>query len=92
MRHHILVKWKKDIARPDHAVIDALFHQALAIPGVHSVSVHPNVIDRSNRYDLLILLCMDKEALPLYDACPMHHEWKDTYGPLIESKAIFDCE
>lgn len=92
MRHHILVKWKKEIPQPDIAAIDQLFHQALAIDGIHSVSVHPNVINRPNRYDLLILLCMDREALPAYDASAMHHAWKDAYGPLIESKAIFDCE
>jgi len=92
MRHHILVKWKKDIPCPDYSAIDSLFHEALSIPGVHSVSLHPNVIDRPNRYDLLILLCMDKTALPLYDESAMHHAWKDTYGAMIESKAIFDCE
>lgn len=92
MRHHILVKWKKDLPKPDYEAIDTLFRKALSIPGIHSVSLHPNVIDRPNRYDLLILLCMEESALPVYDACAMHHEWKDTYGPMIDSKAIFDCE
>ena len=92
MRHHILVKWKKDFPQPDYRAIDTLFRQALDISGVHSVSLHPNIIDRPNRYDLLILLCMEESALPVYDACAMHHEWKETYGPMIESKAIFDCE
>ena len=92
MRHHILVKWKKDQPLPDLGAINALFQKGLEIPGIHSVSLHPNIIDRANRYDLLILLCMDKEALPVYDASAMHHEWKETYSSYIESKAIFDCE
>ena len=92
MRHHILVKWKKDIPQPDLSAVDTLFKKSLSIPGVHSVSLHPNMIHRPNRYDLLILLCMEESALPVYDASAMHHEWKDTYGSLIESKAIFDCE
>lgn len=92
MRHHILVKWKQEQPRPQLEAIDTLFRQALAIFGVHSVSLHPNIIDRANRYDLLILICMEREALPIYDASAMHRQWKTAYGPLIESKAIFDCE
>lgn len=91
MRHHILVKWKNEV-NPELAPIRSIFDKTLALPGVHSVSLHPNVIDRSNRYDLLILICMDKEALEAYDACPAHHEWKDNYSDMIEKKAIFDCE
>ena len=59
---------------------------------MHTVTLHPNVIDRANRYDLLILMCMEKSALEAYDACPAHKQWKQNYGELIEKKAIFDCE
>lgn len=94
MLHHILVKWKK---RPADAAalcreVEEVFRPTLAIPGVHEVKVIPNVIDRPNRYDMLIVLIMDAEALPLYDACEAHHRWKGEYGALIEKKAIFDCE
>ncbi len=92
MRHHILVKWNSDLPRPDYAPIADLFHKALDIPGVSSVSLHPNVIDRPNRYDLLILVCMDKAALPAFDESEVHHVWKGTYTPFIAQKAIFDCE
>lgn len=34
----------------------------------------------------------DKAALPAYDNCAAHHEWKDRYSALIEKKAIFDCK
>lgn len=94
MKHHILVKWKE---RPQDAAalcreVEEVFRPALDIPGVHGLQVIPNVIDRPNRYDMLVLLTMDEFALPLYDQCDAHHHWKDAYGPLIEKKAIFDCE
>lgn len=94
MRHHILVKWNEQVT--DHAALCAqvreLFQGVLAVSGVDAVSVHPNVIDRANRYDLLILITMDKDALPVYDDCPTHHAWKDRYSRLIAQKVIFDCE
>ena len=94
MLHHILVKWNERPANADARCreVEAVFQPCLEIPGVHGVKVIPNVIDRPNRYDMLIVITMDEEALPLYDACDAHHHWKDSYGPLIEKKAIFDCE
>ena len=50
------------------------------------------MVDRPNRYDLLILLCMEKGALEAYDGSEAHHRWKEVYGGMIEKKAIFDCE
>ena len=94
MRHHILVKWNDQA--PDHErlrqEIEALFQGALDVPGIHRVDVLPNVIDRPNRYDLLILLTMDRDALDAYDGCAPHHAFKETYTPYMEKKAIFDCE
>ena len=52
----------------------------------------PNVVDRPNRYDLMIRLTMDTPALTAYDASEAHHRWKELYGPLIAQKAIFDCD
>ena len=94
MQHHILVKWKE---RPADATarqreVENVFAPCLEVPGMHRVEVIPNVIDRPNRYDLLIRITMDEAALPLYDDCDAHHRWKDEYGALIEKKAIFDCE
>lgn len=94
MRHHILVKWNEQA--PDHEQlrrdIEALFQQALEVPGIHRVDVLPNVVDRPNRYDLLILLTMDREALDAYDSCAAHHAFKDAYTPYMAKKAIFDCD
>ena len=94
MRHHILVKWNDQA--PDHEQlrreIESLFQGVLEVPGIHRVDVLPNVIDRPNRYDLLILLTMDSGALDAYDSCAPHHAFKDTYTRYMEKKAIFDCE
>lgn len=94
MLHHILVKWNDQVADKARlqGEIEALFQRALDVPGIRRVQVLPNVIDRPNRYDLLILLTMEPEALPAYDAYGAHHAFKATYGPLMAQKAIFDCE
>ncbi|MCQ2433201.1 MAG: hypothetical protein MJ175_11415 [Clostridia bacterium] len=94
MKHHIIVKWNEKVTDkkallPD---IQKIFDGTLEIPGIHAVSLVPNIIDRPNRYDLMIVISMDEEALPVYDKCSYHHQWKDNYGALIESKAIFDSE
>ena len=49
-------------------------------------------INRPNRYDLMIVLDMDPEALPAYDVSEPHIRWKTEYGSVVETKAIFDCE
>lgn len=92
MRHHILVKWKDSAEKPALAPVRALFEEVLRLPGVYSVSLHPNVVNRENRYDLLILICMDRDALDAYDASAAHKRWKEEYGDKIQAKAIFDCE
>lgn len=40
----------------------------------------------------MIEIILTNEGLKNYDISEPHHEWKDTYGEYIESKAIFDCE
>ena len=93
MKHYIIVKFKegtdvKALVGP----VKAIFEETLSIPGIHGLDIRVSNSDRSNRYDLMILIRMDKEALPVYDACEPHHRWKDEYGARIEKKAIFDCE
>lgn len=94
MLHHVLVKWKERPVNPAqlNRQIESLFQGVLTVPGVHGVEVIPNVVDRPNRYDLMIRIDMDADALPAYDACETHHRWKNEYGALIEKKAIFDCD
>ena len=93
MRHFIIVKWNdKEAMKAKTAQIDALFQKTTEIPGVHAVEIHPSCSDRANRYDLMIEITMDEEALPAYDACEPHHTWKAQYGGEIAHKVIFDCE
>lgn len=94
MLHHILVKWNEQVT--DKAAIipqvNSVYTGVEAIPGVKGVDFIPNVIDRPNRYDLLIRLDMDEAALPAWDASDIHKRWKADFSALIEKKAIFDCD
>lgn len=94
MKHNILVKYKPEISKEQKAElipeIKALFEHTTEIPGIHSVTLYPNVVERENRYDLLIEIDMEREALEAYDHSSWHKQWKDQYGGLLEKKAIFD--
>lgn len=94
MKHDILVKYKPEITKERKAElipeIKALFEHTTEIPGIHGVTLYPNVVERENRYDLLIEIDMEREALDAYDHSPWHQQWKDQYGSLLEKKAIFD--
>ncbi len=93
MKHHIIVKFTDGtdvgaLAEP----VKRLFEETLAQPGIHGVELKLSNSDRANRYDLMIVMDMDKEALPAYDASEPHLRWKAEYGGRIASKAIFDCD
>ncbi len=93
MKHYIIAKFTEGTdPRPLLPAIRELFEKTLTIPGIHAVRVKPCCIDRPNRYDLMIEIDMEKEALPAYDSSAPHHEWKEKYGPLLQAKAIFDSE
>lgn len=96
MNHLIVVKFKSEYSKSEilkmFEDIKTIFNQATTIPGINDVVYKTNCIDRTNRYDILINIIMDKEALPLWDESSFHKQWKDTYGHMIESKCIFDCE
>ena len=93
MKHYILAKFTE--GTDTAALVEPvrkIFAETLSIPGIHALAVKPSCSDRANRYDLMIVLDMDPEALPAYDASEPHHRWKDQYGPITAKKAIFDCE
>ncbi len=94
MKHYIIVKFNEQAAdrRKLLGEIQQLFDSADPIPGVHGFSFTVNCIDRPNRYDLMIVARMDKEALPVWDGSQLHRDWKDLFGQYILSKAIFDEE
>lgn len=94
MKHYIIVKYNDSVT--DKAAlleeIRTLFEKTKEIEGIHEVFVYPCCIDRANRYDVMIEIQMEKEALPAYDACEWHAQWKREYAEYIEKKTIFDCE
>jgi len=94
LKHMILAKFKPEVANKAALLepIRVLFSAADQIPGVRGAAVYPCCVQRNNRYDVLIVLDMDREALPMYDDSEMHHAWKARYGSLLEKKAIFDCD
>ena len=96
MKHDILIKYKPEITKERKAElipeIRTLFEHTTEIPGIYGVMLYPNVIERENRYDLLIEIDMEREALETYDCSVWHKQWKDQYGDLLEKKAIFDHE
>ena len=94
MKHDILVKYKPEVTKERKAElipeIAELFGHTKEIPGIHDVTLYPNVVDRENRYDLMIEIDMEREALEAYDNSVWHRQWKEQYGSLLASKAIFD--
>lgn len=96
MRHFIIVKFNDDLSkRAKEEIIENaknLFAPIIQQAGIKSVIFHTSCIDRPNRYDLMIEITMEKEALCSYDDCEIHHKWKNDFSKFIKSKAIFDCE
>ena len=93
MKHYIIAKFTegtdvKALVEP----VRAIFEKTLDIPGIHSLDIHVSNSDIANRYDLMIVFYMDKEALPAYAESEPHLRWKKEYGDRIAKKAIFDCD
>ena len=94
MKHVILVKWNALVSDKNaiKTEVEIIFEQLLIFKPIHDVRIHQNVIDRANRYDLMIVIEMDKNFLPVYDESEQHKEWKQKFGKFVENKAIFDFE
>lgn len=94
MKHCILAKYNQRVQDKTAALarIRGIFSVCGEIAGVRGAEVFSCCVDRANRYDVMIVLDMDKDALKGYDESAMHHRWKDEFGELLESKAIFDYE
>ena len=93
IEHYIIVKFTegtdvKALVEP----VRGIFEETLAIPGVDSLDIRISNSDIANRYDLMIIIKMEKEALPAYAASEPHIRWKREYGDRIAKKAIFDCD
>jgi len=94
MKHCILVKWNSLVINKEEILIKvkAVFDKLNGFDGVKNVSYFQNIIDRPNRYDLMICIEMDKSFLEIYDSSQPHLEWKQNFGKFVENKAIFDYE
>ena len=93
MKHYIIVKFKKEFDYESRiGDIKAIFDETLGIDGISAVDIRKSNSERENRYDLMIVIDMSKNALPLYDVSAPHLLWKEKYGGYIEKKAIFDCD
>lgn len=93
MKHYIIVKFTEGTdVKALLAPVKAIFDETLSIPGVHGVELKLSNSDRPNRFDLMIEMDMDKEALPAYDVSAPHIRWKTEYGDRVAKKAIFDCD
>lgn len=95
MKHCILAKYRAEVYPRREALlprIREIFAPLTDLPGIHGVRVYPNCVARDNRYDVLIVLDMERDVLPLYDTSAPHHLWKEEFGPLLAQKAIFDFE
>ena len=93
MKHYIIVKFVEGTdVKALIGPVKAIYDETLSIPGVHSVDFKLSNSDRANRYDLMIVMDMDKDALPAYDRSGPHLRWKSEYGGVVAKKAIFDCD
>lgn len=94
MKHYIIVKFSESVEDKTHLCkeIKALFRRAEKIEGIHAVSFYSSAIDLPNRYDFMILMDLEREALPVFDASPIHRDWKEGYARHLAAKTIFDCE
>ena len=94
IKHHILVKWKASVCDKKALLkdIQSIFNKLLVYTEIHSIEYSENVINRPNRYDLMICIKMEEDFLKIYDVSEAHKEWKEKYGKFLENKAIFDSE
>lgn len=93
MKHYIIVKFTQGtdycaLAEP----VRKIFEETLSIPGIHNVDIRLSNSDRPNRFDMMIIMDMDKAALAAYDVSEPHLRWKSEYGNVVEKKTIFDCD
>lgn len=95
MKHCILAKYRPEVYPRRETLlprIREIFAPLTDLAGIHGVRVYPNCVARDNRYDVLVVLDMAPESLPLYDVSAPHRLWKEEFGPLLAQKAIFDFE
>ena len=93
MKHYIIVKFTEGTDyRALEDPVRRIFEETLSIPGIRGVDIRLSNSDRQNRYGMMIIMDMEKDALPAYDVSEPHLRWKSEYGNCVAKKAIFDCD
>lgn len=94
MKHCIIVKFTESVKDKAGLIkeIESVFRSEEKPEGVSGYEFVSNCVERANRYDLAIVITMDKSALPVWDSSRVHHRWKDEFGANVAQKAIFDYE
>jgi hypothetical protein len=95
MQHHVIVKFnetvKDKVAMADE--IGNLYKGMVGtVEGIHKITYHKNCIDMDNRYDLMVIVDMEKDALEAYSNSPIHDKWLRDYPKYLESKVIMDYD
>ncbi len=93
MKHYIIAKFKEYIDwKSQMEGIKELFEGSTNVEGVSGVRIYPSCSDRSNRAHVMIELQLSPEGLENFDNSPIHSEWKNRFGDMLEGKTIFDCD
>lgn len=94
MKHYIIVKFNNQFDGLDNHLshIKSIFEPLKEINGIHEIEYIKNVVNKENRFDLMIRITMDKDVLETYAKSPPHLRWKEEYSKFIESKTIFDSD
>ena len=94
MLHRIIVKYTALGTDRDAFAEEVLgiFKPLENMDGIHRVGIVKGLPLAENRWDLMIEIEMDRDALPAYNESAPHKKWKTEYACFVEKKAIFDCE
>jgi len=93
MKHYIIVKFKENVDKKDILnPLKTLFNKAIDIKGIDKIEFYTSSIELPNRYDLMIKMTLNKQALIEFDNSEIHNTWKTEFGKYIIAKTIFDCE
>ena len=92
MKHFIIIKFKENT---DKDVLieqtEKLFEEIETIDGVKKVEVFTNSIKKSNRFDMMIKISLNKGSLKALEESKIIKDWEDKYNKDIDKKTIFDC-
>ena len=94
MKHLVIVKWNVGDEEKERLNAEALglFKGLCGMEGIHGVEQIKGIPLNENRFDMILKIDMEKEALKAYSESAVHQKWLSEYAKYIDKKAIFDCE